>query len=117
MGTVFGSGFHETFSNNLSDNTAYLSRVSGQQMQRDRQRHKHKRLISLGEQAKNNLAFRYLQYVTNAWYVTTQFPFFYPQENVCVYIHIYLFIKYGEVFKGLYVMLSKASMHAEFKIR
>lgn len=36
-----------------------------------------------------------------------------PEKSVCVYTH--LFIKHGEVFKGLCVMLSKASVHAEFK--
>lgn len=41
-------------------------------------------------------------------------PLFYPQKSLCVYTHIYLFIKYGEVFKGLSVMLSKTSVHAEF---
>lgn len=92
MGTEFGSGFCEIFSNNLSDNTACLLRVTDQQNQRNRQRHKHKKVISLGKQAKNNLAFRSLQYVTNAWYVATQFLFLssIPRKvSVCVYTFIY----------------------------
>lgn len=48
-------------------------------------------------------------------YHTIPMPLFYPQKSLCVYTHIYLFIKYGEVFNGLSVMLSKASVHAEFK--
>lgn len=117
MGTEFGSGFCEIFSNNLSDNTACLLRVTGQQNQSNRQRHKHKRVISLGKQPKNNLAFRYLQHITNACYVTTQFLFFSSiPRKVCVCIHTFIYllnmVKYS---RGLSVMLSKASVHAEFK--
>lgn len=116
MGKELGSVFCEIFSNNFSDNTVCLLRVTGQQNQRNRQRHKYKRVISLGKQAKNNLAFRYLQYVTNAWYVTTQFLFLSSIHiKVCVYTHIYLFMKHGGVFEGLSVMLYKALVHAEFK--
>lgn len=44
---------------------------------------------------------------------TIPIPLFHPQKSL--YTHIYSFIKHGEVFEGLSVMLSKASVHAELK--
>lgn len=48
-------------------------------------------------------------------YHTIPISLFHPQKSLCVYTHIYLFIKHSKVFEGLSVMLSKASVHAEFK--
>lgn len=106
MGTEFGSGFCEIFSNNLSDNTACLLRVTDQQNQRNRQRHKHKRVISLGKQAKNNLAFKIsaICYKCMVCYHTIPIPLFYAQKSLCVCIHIYLLnmVEYSRVSLSCY---------------